>query len=376
MNWQGCKNILCIRPDNMGDLIMSGPAIRALKKSFGARITLLTSIMAKGITLMMPEIDEVMVYDVPWVKTAEIEDTKAFYDVIADIKNKNFDAAVVFTVYSQNPQPTAMLAYLAGVPQILAYCRENPYQLINNWVPDKEPYELIKHQVKRDLDLVAAVGAYIDDDNLSLDVDNDLWPAISNRISKLGVDLAKPWLLIHPGVSESKREYPFELWVEAGKRLVNDGYQLIVTGAASEKQFAEHLADGIGTGCYSAAGLFPLNEFVCLVKHSPLLVSVNTGTIHIAAAVGTPVVVLYAQTNPQHTPWKVPHVVLPFAVPVQMRSRNEVIGYVDRKLYDRPVPMPNAGDISNAVTHLLNPQDLPVQPSPGIPDENPGIAAS
>lgn len=156
MNWQGCKNILCIRPDNMGDLIMSGPAIRALKKSFGARITLLTSIMAKGITLMMPEIDEVMVYDVPWVKTAEIEDTKAFYDVIADIKNKNFDAAVVFTVYSQNPQPTAMLAYLAGVPQILAYCRENPYQLINNWVPDKEPYELIKHQVKRDLDLVVA----------------------------------------------------------------------------------------------------------------------------------------------------------------------------------------------------------------------------
>lgn len=376
MNWQGYKNILCIRPDNMGDLIMSGPAIRALKKSFGARITLLTSTMAKGITPMMPEIDEVMVYDVPWVKTAATEDTKTLYDVIANIKTKNFDAAVVFTIYSQNPQPTAMLAYLAGIPQILAYCRENPYQLINNWVPDKEPYELIKHQVNRDLDLVAAVGAYIDDDNLSLDVDNDLWPAISKRISKLSVDLAKPWLLIHPGVSESKREYPFELWVEAGKRLVNDGYQLIVTGAASEQQLAEHLAAGIGTGCCSAAGLFSLNEFVCLVKHSPLLVSVNTGTIHIAAAVGTPVVVLYAQTNPQHTPWKIPHIVLPFAVPIKMRSRNEVIRYVDRKLYGRPVPMPNAGDISNAVIHLLNPQDLPVQLSPGIPDENPGIAAS
>ncbi|PAW93875.1 glycosyl transferase [Mucilaginibacter sp. MD40] len=376
MNWQGCKNILCIRPDNMGDLIMSGPAISALKESFGARITLLTSTMAKGITPMMPEIDEVMIYDVPWVKTAEAGVTEALYEIIANIKSKAFDAAVIFTVYSQNPQSTAMLAYLAGIPNILAYCRENPYHLINNWVPDKEPYDLIKHQVQRDLDLVAAVGAYTNNDNLSLEVDDHLWPGISTKLNVIGVDLTKPWLLIHPGVSEPKREYPFKLWVEAGKRLVNDGYQLVVTGASSEKERADCLATEIGAGCFSSAGLFPLQEFVCLVKHSPLLVSVNTGTIHIAAAVNTPVVVLYAQTNPQHTPWKVPHVVLPFAVPANLRSRNEVIQYVNRTLYSEPVAMPDAEAISTAVKSLLNPPGSPIQLSPGIPDENPAIAAS
>ena len=64
-DWMGCKKILCIRPDNMGDLIMSAPAIRALKETFGCTITLLTSSMAAGIVPFLPEIDELMVFDAP-----------------------------------------------------------------------------------------------------------------------------------------------------------------------------------------------------------------------------------------------------------------------------------------------------------------------
>jgi ADP-heptose:LPS heptosyltransferase len=111
MNWQGCKNILCIRPDNMGDLIMSGPAIRALKESFGAKITMLTSSMAKGIVKHMPEIDDAIIFDMPWVKTDDNPDLESFDNIVDLIKQRQFDAAVIFTVYSQNPLPTAMLAY-------------------------------------------------------------------------------------------------------------------------------------------------------------------------------------------------------------------------------------------------------------------------
>src|SRR3954462_14022538 len=103
MNWQGCKNILCIRPDNMGDLIMTGPAIRALKETFGAKITVLTSSMAKGIVQFMPEIDEYIIFDAPWVKADEIADRDSFNNIVSIIKDKQFDAAVIFTVYSQNP---------------------------------------------------------------------------------------------------------------------------------------------------------------------------------------------------------------------------------------------------------------------------------
>jgi len=354
MSWQGYKNILCIRPDNMGDLIMTGPAIRALKESFGAKITVLTSSMSAGVIKHMPEIDEAVIFDLPWVKTAEAPDVNVFNEVVTQLKERNFDAAVIFTVYSQNPLPTAMLAYLAGVPRVLAYCRENPYQLITDWVPDKEPYEFIKHQVRRDLDLVASVGATTSNENLQLLVDENLWPAINDQLLTKGFDTSKPWIILHAGVSEKKREYPSECWVAAAKRLIAEcGLQILLTGSSSEKQLTETLQSQIGEGSFSAGGMFKFDKFICLVKHAPLLLSVNTGTIHIAAAVGTPTVVLYAQTNPQHTPWNVPHTVLEFPVPENMRSRNEVIAYVNQTVYAKPASMPDAAHVVNAVADLL-----------------------
>lgn len=355
MSWQSCKNILCIRPDNMGDLLMTGPAIRALKESFNARITVLTSSMSAGVIKYMPQIDDAIVFDLPWVKTAEAPDPVVFNEVVEQFKEKNFDAAVIFTVYSQNPLPTAMLAYLAGIPHVLAYCRENPYQLINHWVPDKEPYEVIKHQVRRDLDLVATIGAKTVNEDLQLAVDEQLWPAITERLSAAGCDVNKPWIILHAGVSEKKREYPAECWVASARQLIaNYGMRILLTGSASEKDLTDELQAQIGVGSVSVGGMFKLDEFICLVKHAPLLLSVNTGTIHIAAAVGTPTVVLYAQTNPQHTPWNVPHTVLEFPVPKHMRSRNEVIAYVNDTVYKHPAGMPGAEDVVTAVVGLLN----------------------
>ena len=376
MSWQCCKNILCIRPDNMGDLIMSGPAIRALKESFGAQITVLTSSMAKGIIKHMHEIDDAIIFDLPWVKTADTPDPETFNRVVSVIKERQFDAAVIFTVFSQNPQPTAMLAYLAGIPKILAYCRENPYHLINNWVPDKEPYDMVKHQVRRDLDLVATVGAFTQNERLKIKVDEDLWSTVAGKLQETGLDLDKPWLLMHAGVSELKREYPLEQWADAGKQLIENGYQLILTGSTVERHLTDELAIQIGAGSFSAGGMFTLAQFICLVKHAPLLVSVNTGSIHIAAAVSTPVVVLYAQTNPQHTPWGVPHKVLEFAVPAYLRSKNEVIAYVNKTYYNTPASMPTAEDIVDAVNELLNSPGSPVQPFPEIPNENRAIVTS
>jgi ADP-heptose:LPS heptosyltransferase len=376
MSWQGCKKILCIRPDNMGDVIMTAPAIRALKETFGARITLLTSSMAKGVVKYIPEIDEAIIFDVPWVKSAETVERESFNDMVSTIKQKQFDAAVIFTVYSQNPLSAAMLAYLGGIPKILAYCRENPYHLITDWVPDKEPYDQIKHQVRRDLDLVAAVGAKTKNENLHLDIDESLWLPVNQKLKTIGVDTTKTWLLLHAGVSEIKREYPVENWAGAGKELIEQGYQLILTGSASERKLTDELEEAIGEGSFSAGGLFLLDEFICLVKNAPLLLSVNTGTIHIAAAVDTPVVVLYAQTNPQHTPWKVPSKVLEFPVPAHLHSRNGVIAYVNKMLYSEQIAMPTAKDIVNAVNELLNSPNSPALPFPGKLNENQEIAAN
>ena len=352
--WSDCKNVLCIRADNMGDLLMSSPAIRALKESFSCKITVLTSSMATGISKFLPHIDETITYDLPWVKTNAAVGTDDFFKIVEVLKQRQFDAAIIFTVYSQNPLPAAMLAYLANIPKRLAYCRENPYELLTDWVPDNEPYDIVRHQVRRDLDLVSTIGANTNNEKLSLQLPEDVWPAIIKKLQHAGIDIKKPWVILHAGVSEKKREYPEALWIRTGKKFTaNLKQQVLLTGSDSEKMITDKLEKEIGKGAFSLGGIFSLEEFIVLIHHAPLVISVNTGTIHIAAATSTPVIVLYALTNPQHLPWKVPGKVFLFDIPEKLRSRNQVLKYVHEHLIYPAVPMVSPDDILNAARELL-----------------------
>ncbi|HSU49732.1 MAG TPA: glycosyltransferase family 9 protein [Segetibacter sp.] len=353
-SWLHCKNILIIRADNMGDLIMSSPAIRALKETFSAKITVLTSSMAAGIVPAISEIDEVIVFDLPWVKAKETIASEAIFTLVQQLKQKRFDAVVIFTVFSQNPLPAAMIAYMAAIPLRLAYCRENPYDLLTNWVPDQEPYTFIQHQVLRDLRLVETIGATTKDNRLHLNVPETISAAVNDQLKYKGVNVAKPWCIFHAGVSEKKREYPFGNWVEAARKLIDEkGFQILFTGAPAEKEMCDKLAEAVGENAFSVAGLFSLQEFIALIKNAPIIVSVNTGSVHIAAAVNTPVVVLYAQTNPQHTPWMVPNRVLEYKVDTDSQSKNEVIQYLYKTVYNQPSGMPGPNEIFAAVVALL-----------------------
>jgi ADP-heptose:LPS heptosyltransferase len=354
-NWDNCRDILCIRADNMGDLLMSSPAIRALKETFGARITLLTSSMASGITPYIPQIDNVIVCDLPWVKISDTGDQNTLLQLLERLKEKKFDAAVVFSVYSQNPLPAAMLAYLAEIPNRLSYCRENPYDLLTHWVPDREPFSEIKHQVRRDLDLVNTIGAFCVDDRLFVQVPDKAGLTVQEKLKANGINPAKPWFILHAGVSEKKREYPVERWVETARKLISHfGCPVLFTGSASEKELTDKLQAASGHNSYSMAGLFTLEEFISLVQLAKLAVSVNTSTIHIAAAVNTPVIVLYALTNPQHFPWRARGKVLPFDVPESERSKNEIIKYVTDRHFSQASPIPHPDEIVDAAREILN----------------------
>ncbi|HEU5052985.1 MAG TPA: glycosyltransferase family 9 protein [Hanamia sp.] len=353
-DWNNCKNILCIRADNMGDLLMSSPAIRALKETFNCKISLLTSAMGNWIASFIKEIDEVIVADLPWVKTKKPVDEKETKDLIEQLTKKNFDGVVIFTVYSQNPLPAAMLTYLAGIPRRLAYCRENPYNLLTDWVVEKEPFSFIKHQVERDLDLVRSINATTQNDKINIEISKSAKESAIRKIKDAGVDLEREWLIIHPGVSETKREYPEENWIGTGKLLRDElDFQLLVTGSSSEKELCTRIRNNIGDNSFALAGLLSIEEFIALISMAPLVISVNTGTVHIAAATQTPVIVLYALTNPQHTPWKVKSSVLFYSVKEGLRSKNQVVIYVTENLMEKNLEPPSPAEIINETKKLL-----------------------
>src|SRR3954468_23639842 len=110
--WAEAHNILCVRLDTLGDVIMTGPAIRALKElGQGPRITLLTSRIGSEAAHLMPDIDQVISYDAPWMNTCRHKDDGPYHDhsLIDRLRDERFDAAVIFTVYSQNPLAAAFL---------------------------------------------------------------------------------------------------------------------------------------------------------------------------------------------------------------------------------------------------------------------------
>ena len=316
--WDQASNVLCVRLDGLGDVAMTTPAIRALKECLpGRRITLLTSEAGAELACLVPEVDATIVYDAPWMKATATRSNSCPEHAMADqLRRRGFDGAVVFSVYSQNPLPAAFLCYLADIPLRLAHCRENPYQLLTHWVPDPEPDSVQRHEVRRQLDLVAAIGCHTDDERLSLQVPDGARERVLEKLAEIGVDTAQRWIVLHAGATAPSRRYPAEGFAQAARQLVmEDGCQVLFTGIAQEGSLVEFIRGAMGVPSYSLVGRLDLAEVAALLSLSPLLIANNTGPVHIAASVGTPVVDLYALTNPQHTPWGVACRVLNHDVP-------------------------------------------------------------
>jgi lipopolysaccharide heptosyltransferase II len=304
---------------------MMTPAIRALKTgSPGRRITLLTSPSGAEVAWLVPEIDDVLIYEAPWVKSTPSRADSAFdRALIRRLRALRFDAAVVFTTFSQSPLPAALLCQLAEIPLRLAHCREQVYGLLTDRIPESEPEQGIRHEVRRQLDLVATIGAHTDDERPSLQVPEQAAEAVRRILERLGIDGHQPWAIVHPGSTAASRRYPPDLYAEAIRQIVQEhGWQLVLTGSPSERSLVAEIAQRAGVPVHDLVGALDLAELAALIASAPALITNNTGPSHIAAAVGTPVVCLYALTNPQHTPWLVPSRVLSQDVPCRWCYRS------------------------------------------------------
>jgi ADP-heptose:LPS heptosyltransferase len=328
--WADARRVLVVRLDGLGDVLMTTPAIRALAGE-GARerrsITLLTSPAGAALVPMLPEVEDAIVATPPWLKGDGSEPAAAPADMVeADaaatlalverLRAGRFDAAVICTVNTQSALPSALACLLAGIPLRLAHARENPYRLLSDWVPDPEPLAPVRHEVRRQLDLVAAVGATIADEHLSVRVPPAAARAIRGLLAALGIERGDRWVVLHPGASAASRRYPVASFGAAARRLTAEhGIRVLVVGGSAEAGDVAAIAAAGGAGATPIAGALDLPHLAALLSVAPVFVGNNSGPAHLAAAVGTPVVDLYALTNLQHAPWGVPSRILAQDVP-------------------------------------------------------------
>src|SRR5947207_15165567 len=168
--WHSARRILAIRLDNLGDVLVTTPAIHAIKASLPAiELSLLTSPVGAQVARLNPDIDEVIVYEAPWMDPWHRlpQNSKREQQMIAMVKERQFDGAIIFTSYHQSSLPAAYLCYLADIPLRLAASIDGPGSLLTT--RHKHP-ERMMHEVERGLDLVAALNLHTDEHDLVLHV--------------------------------------------------------------------------------------------------------------------------------------------------------------------------------------------------------------
>lgn len=294
------RRVLAIRLDTIGDVIMTTPALGALSDS-GCEVTLLTSSFASGLRPMMPYLRDFVTLDVPWMKSAErhVVAPSVHLKTLEHLRGGRFDLAVVFTVSTQDPAPAAYLAYLCGIPRVAAHVNTKLYGLVSDPIADTDVSGAQRHEVQRQLELVAALGFSSHNRRLRLDI-----PAPSRPVRALLERLAgRPWCLLHPGASAQARRYPAEQWSDVVDLLEREGITVVLAGGRQDREQCTRIASACWQPPVRADGRFTLAEFAALVKAAPAAVTCNSAAAHLAAAADTPVVTLYAGTNSQHAPW-------------------------------------------------------------------------
>ncbi|KQX62758.1 glycosyltransferase family 9 protein [Angustibacter sp. Root456] len=289
---------LVARLDSDGDVLLAGPAVRAAAAT-SDHVTLLVAPSGEQAARLLPGVDEVLTWACPWTGFVPPPfDGAAVLAFVERLRACRADVAVVLTSDHQSPLPLALLLRLAGVPRVVASSHDYPGSLLDVRHPPGGP-----HEVERNLSLVAAAGfAPSAGDTGRLALRPDLPP----RPRELaGVE---QYVVLHPTASVPARSLAPAHAAAVARALRADGHTVVLTGTDVDRP----LADALGDEVVSLTGRTTFAELAAVLAGAACAVAVNTGPAHLAAAVGTPVVSLFAPVVPVEAwrPWGVPTVVL------------------------------------------------------------------
>ncbi len=295
--FRDARRALLVRLDNIGDVVMLSPAVRAIKRALPRlHLTLMVSPAGSAVAGLIPGADEVFVHRALW---QDARGEMAFAPerergLIDELRRRRFDVALLFTSFSQSPYPAAYVCYLAGIPRRIGQSREFGGAVLSQWVP---PLPDATHQVDRNLHLLAGVGIPIGGPGASA-----LRLAVPRAARLQAETLLKAqgvrggFVALAPGATCSARRYPAERYVEVAARLQRLGHQVVVLGGVKDKSLGEQVIAS-ASGAVSLCGLTTIADLAAILQRARLLVANDSGPMHVADAVGCPMVILYAGTE-------------------------------------------------------------------------------
>jgi heptosyltransferase II len=288
----GNKKILLARTDRLGDLVLTTPAIKAVRQAYPqAHIAMIVRPYAEDIVRGNPYLDEVILYD----KYARHRSFWATFRFAMEIRRRHFDRAIIF-------HPTNrmhIVAYIADIPRRIGYDNKLKFLLTDKIRNLK--HLGTKHERDYTLDMLKSLGIESNEKELFIPIDDGSASMVEGMIAGSGIKRNERFIVMHPGASCASKIWPSERFAKLADILIDKHHvKIVIVGGKDEKDMfcAEAVGKFMNNSAVFLTGKLTIRMLAALIKKAVLFISNDSGPVHIAAAVDTPVIDIFARAQP------------------------------------------------------------------------------
>ncbi|MFH1354977.1 MAG: lipopolysaccharide heptosyltransferase II, partial [Candidatus Omnitrophota bacterium] len=284
---EGFKRILVTRTDRIGDVLLSTPVIKALRDRYpDAFIAIVVRPYTEDIVAGNPYLDQIIIYD----KAGKERSWLGSYRFACNLRKKKFDLAIIL-------HPTNrmhLISFLAGIPRRVGYNRKLGFLLTGGLKHDKQLGE--KHESEYNFDLLRTLNIETQERNLFMPLREESEEWADELLENEGIKKNHRLLAINPGASCPSKIWPSQRFAESANRLIEKyGFRVIVISGPREIRLADQVIKEIDYPVINLAGKTSISQLASIIKRCDLFISNDSGPVHIATALGVPVVSIFGR---------------------------------------------------------------------------------
>ncbi|MBN2413304.1 lipopolysaccharide heptosyltransferase II [candidate division KSB1 bacterium] len=281
------KKILIIQTAFIGDVILTTPLLKGVKNAYKkTQIHIIVIPATKNLLGKNPFVDKIIVYD----KRKDDKGLKGFIRLVRQLKKEKYD----IVLSPHRSMRSALIALLTGAKKRIGFNTSAGSFLYT----DKIHYIQTIHEIDRNLSLVEALETTISDRQPKVFVDHQDIESVKQLLATEKIDTNNPLIAVAPGSVWFTKKWPDEYFKELVKKLAGEGYTVFLIGGDADEPDCRHIVQAANGSVYNLAGKLTLRESAALLKKCKVLVSNDSGALHLAVAAGTHVIAIFGPTVP------------------------------------------------------------------------------